>query len=81
MARRWITVDGNDAPASVAYRSSDIIATYPVAPSSGMGETGDAIGQGTGDRFAPLPGRAHSLFVQRRLALYQELAGRPGGHA
>ncbi len=42
MAGRWITVDGNDACASVAYRLSDVIAIYPITPSSSMAEAADA---------------------------------------
>ncbi len=38
----WITVDGNEATASVAYRLSEIIAIYPITPSSNMGEHADA---------------------------------------
>src|ERR1043165_1308975 len=39
---RWITVDGNEAAARVAYRLSDVIAIYPITPSSTMGELADA---------------------------------------
>ena len=35
------TVDGNEAAASVAYRLSDVIAIYPITPSSPMGELSD----------------------------------------
>jgi pyruvate-ferredoxin/flavodoxin oxidoreductase len=42
MAGRWITVDGNDACAAVAYQLSDVIAIYPITPSSGMAESADA---------------------------------------
>jgi pyruvate-ferredoxin/flavodoxin oxidoreductase len=42
MAGRWITVDGNEAAASVAHRLSDVIAIYPITPSSTMGELADA---------------------------------------
>ncbi|MBI4485213.1 MAG: 2-oxoacid:acceptor oxidoreductase family protein, partial [Acidobacteria bacterium] len=42
MAAVWTTVDGNDACASVAYRMSDVIAIYPITPSSGMAEAADA---------------------------------------
>jgi len=38
----WITVDGNEATARVAYRLSEIIAIYPITPSSNMGEWADA---------------------------------------
>ncbi len=36
-----ITVDGNEAAASVAYRVSEVIAIYPITPSSPMGELCD----------------------------------------
>jgi pyruvate-ferredoxin/flavodoxin oxidoreductase len=38
---RWIT-DGNEAAASVAHRTSEVIAVYPITPSSGMGELSDS---------------------------------------
>ena len=38
----WITVDGNEAAARVAYKLSEIIAIYPITPSSSMGELADA---------------------------------------
>ena len=41
MARRWITVDGNEAAASVAHRTNEVIAIYPITPSSSMGELAD----------------------------------------
>jgi pyruvate-ferredoxin/flavodoxin oxidoreductase len=41
MARRWITVDGNEAAASVAHRTNEVIAIYPITPSSNMGEFAD----------------------------------------
>src|SRR5215203_2928826 len=36
-----IIVDGNEAAASVAYRASEVIAIYPITPSSPMGELAD----------------------------------------
>src|SRR6185503_11889397 len=39
--RRWIT-DGNEAAASVAHRASEVIAIYPITPSSAMGELADS---------------------------------------
>src|SRR5512140_2470159 len=41
MTRRWITVDGNEATASIAHRVSEVIAIYPITPSSTMGELSD----------------------------------------
>ena len=34
-------IDGNEATASVAHRLSEVIAIYPITPSSGMGEFAD----------------------------------------
>src|SRR3954468_20859431 len=34
-------VDGNEAAASVAHRASEVIAIYPITPSSTMGELAD----------------------------------------
>src|SRR4026209_1554297 len=39
--RRTMTVDGNETAASVAHRVSDVIAIYPITPSSSMGELAD----------------------------------------
>ncbi len=39
--REWITVDGNEAVASVAHRLSETIAIYPITPSSTMAELAD----------------------------------------
>jgi pyruvate-ferredoxin/flavodoxin oxidoreductase len=37
-----MTVDGNEAAASIAHRLSEVIAIYPITPSSPMGELADA---------------------------------------
>src|SRR4051812_37159905 len=39
--RKKITIDGNEAAASVAFRMSEVIAIYPITPSSNMGELSD----------------------------------------
>ncbi|MDR7518087.1 MAG: pyruvate:ferredoxin (flavodoxin) oxidoreductase [Armatimonadota bacterium] len=39
--RAPVTLDGNEAAASVAYRASEVIAIYPITPSSPMGEFAD----------------------------------------
>ncbi len=39
---RLVTLDANEAVASVAHRSNEVIAIYPITPSSGMGELADA---------------------------------------
>jgi pyruvate-ferredoxin/flavodoxin oxidoreductase len=41
MKSQKVTVDGNTAAAHVAYRCSEVIAIYPITPSSGMGEMSD----------------------------------------
>ncbi len=41
MKTDMITIDGNEAAAKVAYKISDVIAIYPITPSSGMGEWAD----------------------------------------
>ena len=41
MTREIVTIDGNEAVANVAYRLSEVIAIYPITPSSGMGELSD----------------------------------------
>jgi pyruvate-ferredoxin/flavodoxin oxidoreductase len=40
-AKKWVTIDGNEAAASVAHRLSEVIAIYPITPSSAMGELAD----------------------------------------
>jgi pyruvate-ferredoxin/flavodoxin oxidoreductase len=37
-----VTIDGNEAAAQVAYKTNDVIAIYPITPSSPMGEFSDA---------------------------------------
>jgi pyruvate-ferredoxin/flavodoxin oxidoreductase len=39
--RRMVTLDGNEATASVAHRTAEVIAIYPITPSSNMGEWAD----------------------------------------
>jgi pyruvate-ferredoxin/flavodoxin oxidoreductase len=41
MNRPVITIDGNEATTSVAHRLNEVIAIYPITPSSGMGEFAD----------------------------------------
>src|SRR5438128_4045518 len=42
MERTWITVEGNEAAANVAHALSEVIAIYPITPSTPMGELSDA---------------------------------------
>jgi len=39
--RRRVTIDGNEAAASIAYRVSDVASIYPITPASPMGELAD----------------------------------------
>ncbi|HVM61017.1 MAG TPA: pyruvate:ferredoxin (flavodoxin) oxidoreductase [Verrucomicrobiae bacterium] len=40
-SRKFVTMDGNEAVAHVAYRTNEAIAIYPITPSSPMGEWAD----------------------------------------
>jgi len=42
MPRQKVTIDANEAVAYVAYRVNEVIAIYPITPSSTMGEHADA---------------------------------------
>jgi pyruvate-ferredoxin/flavodoxin oxidoreductase len=37
-----MTIDGNEAAAHIAHKLSDVIAIYPITPSTTMGELADA---------------------------------------
>jgi pyruvate-ferredoxin/flavodoxin oxidoreductase len=41
MSKRTITIDGNEAAARVAHKINEVIAIYPITPSSPMGEWAD----------------------------------------
>ncbi|WP_165234522.1 pyruvate:ferredoxin (flavodoxin) oxidoreductase [Aquisphaera insulae] len=42
LKRQFVTVDGNEAAAYVAHQTNEVIAIYPITPSSPMGEFADA---------------------------------------
>ena len=42
MARKMVPMDGNAAAAHVAHATNEVIAIYPITPSSTMGEIADA---------------------------------------
>ncbi|MFQ6613226.1 MAG: pyruvate:ferredoxin (flavodoxin) oxidoreductase, partial [Fidelibacterota bacterium] len=42
MHRKMVTIDGNEAAAYVAHQTNEVIAIYPITPSSPMGEHSDA---------------------------------------
>ena len=42
MSTRQVVLDGNEAAARIAHLTNEVIAIYPITPSSGMGELADA---------------------------------------
>ncbi len=42
MSRKMVTIDGNEAAAYIAHKTNEVIAIYPITPSSAMGEHADA---------------------------------------
>ena len=38
----WVTIEGNEAAARIAHKLSEVIAIYPITPSTTMGEMADA---------------------------------------
>ena len=42
MERKKVTIDGNEAAAYIAHQTNEVIAIYPITPSSTMGELSDA---------------------------------------
>ncbi|MHC4413796.1 MAG: pyruvate:ferredoxin (flavodoxin) oxidoreductase [Planctomycetota bacterium] len=56
MKKRFETLDGNEACASVAYQTNEVIAIYPITPSSPMGELADAwAAAGRKNMFGTIP--------------------------
>ncbi|MEI8345361.1 MAG: pyruvate:ferredoxin (flavodoxin) oxidoreductase, partial [Candidatus Omnitrophota bacterium] len=54
--RKQVTIDGNEAAAYVAYRLSEVIAIYPITPSTQMGELCDAwMAQGEKNLWGQVP--------------------------
>jgi pyruvate-ferredoxin/flavodoxin oxidoreductase len=41
MAPEFVTIDGNEAAAHIAHKTNEVIAIYPITPSSPMGEWAD----------------------------------------
>jgi pyruvate-ferredoxin/flavodoxin oxidoreductase len=42
MTPSWVTIDGNEAAVRIAHKLSEVIAIYPITPSTPMGEQADA---------------------------------------
>ncbi|MBP8997556.1 MAG: pyruvate:ferredoxin (flavodoxin) oxidoreductase [Anaerolineaceae bacterium] len=56
MKRELITIDANEAVANIAYRLAEVIAIYPITPSSSMGEFADAwMAQGVKNLWGTVP--------------------------
>ena len=54
--QKFVTVDGNEAAAYVAYQTNEVIAIYPITPASPMGELSDAwSSQGRKNIFGVVP--------------------------
>ncbi len=54
--RRLVTIDGNEAAAHVAYLTNEVIAIYPITPSSPMGELADEwAAQGRANLWGAVP--------------------------
>ncbi len=53
---RMVTIDGNEAAAYIAHLTNEVIAIYPITPSSPMGEYADAwSSQGTRNLWGTIP--------------------------
>src|SRR5947208_14650562 len=56
MPRPQVTIDGNEAAAHVAYQANEVIAIYPITPSSPMGEWADQwAAEGRANRWGSVP--------------------------
>ncbi len=67
MAHKRMIVDGNEAAASVAYRLSEVIAIYPITPSSPMGEWADQwAAEGGKNIWGTVPDRDRDAERRRR---------------
>ena len=54
--RRFVTVDGNEATANIAHLVNEVMAIYPITPSSNLGEMPDAwAAAGAEDIFGTVP--------------------------
>ena len=54
MTRNMVPYDGNSAVAHVAHATNEVVAIYPITPSSPMGEIADAKSAlGTKNSFGP----------------------------
>ena len=77
----WITVDGNEAAASVAHRVNEVIAIYPITPSSPMGELARrVVGAGRHEHLGPgADGHRDAVRGRRGRRRPRRAAGRRAG--
>ena len=72
MARKTVTIDGNEAVAYVAHKTNEVCAIYPITPSSNMGEWADEwSAQGRTNIWGAVPA----------VVEMQSEGGASGGHA
>ena len=65
MKRKIKTMDANEAVANVAYRVNEVIAIYPITPSSNMGEWADQwAAEGVPNIWGTIP---HVMEMQRKV--------------
>jgi len=56
MTRKMVTIDGNTAASTVAHATNEVIAIYPITPSSTMGELADELSaEGTRNIWGTIP--------------------------
>ena len=75
MTRNIITLDANEAVAYVAYRLNEVIAIYPITPSSGMGEYARCLGRSQNSQ--PVGRPFHRLWKCNQKAALQALCMAP----
>ncbi len=56
-SKTFATLDGNEAVARVAHKLNEVIAIYPITPSSPMGEWAD------GNNFIEFVGNTGNCFI------------------
>jgi hypothetical protein len=76
--QKWITVDGNEAAARVAYHLSEIIAIYPITPFGeyAYGETRYGVLRSLDPETAGRLAHEAQHDIDARWALYESLAKR-----
>ena len=68
MKQQTITIDGNEAAAYVAYKTNEVIAIYPITPSSSMGESAA--------KWRELPDKLYTIQLPSKIARAASSASR-----